>query len=75
MIERPRAPSKLLFGEVQGLGPPGCFRSSLSDVVVHDCQDCSISTACRAAQDKLLWGDETCTHQAHQEPESSLKRQ
>ncbi len=65
-----RAPRKLLFGEVQGLCPPGCFRSSLNDVVVYDCQSCSPSRAYRDAQDKLLWGDKTCTYQAHQEPES-----
>ncbi len=55
-----RLPKKLLFGQVKGLCPPGCPRSSFNDVALHDCQTRGISTLYRDVQDRLLWKDKTC---------------
>ena len=37
-----RLPKRLLFGQVKDRGPPGCPRSSFSDVAVHDIIDCKL---------------------------------
>ena len=34
-----RLPKKLLLGQAKGRCPPGCPRSSSSDVAVRDCQN------------------------------------
>ena len=54
-----RLPKKLLFGEVKGVCPPGCPRSSVYDALC-ECQSCCISRPFRHAQDRLLWTDKTC---------------
>ncbi len=55
-----RLPKKLLFGEVKGLCPPGCPRSSFNDVALRDGRNCHISRPYRDAQDRLLWRNKTC---------------
>jgi len=55
-----RLPKKLLFGQVKGVRPPGCPRSSFNDVALHDCQTRRIGRPYRDAQDRLLWKDKTC---------------
>ena len=53
-------PKKLLFGQVKGRCPPGCPRSSFSDVAVRDCQLHCITEPYKGAQNRLLWRDKTC---------------
>ena len=54
-----RLPKKLLFGQFKGRRPPGCPRSSFSDVAVH-CQLHRTVTLYQDAQNRLLWRDKTC---------------
>ena len=49
-----RLPKKLLFGQVKGLRPQGCPRSSFSDVAVHDCQLRRIVKPYKDAQNRRL---------------------
>ena len=53
-------PKKLLFRQVKGRRPPGCPRSSFSDVAVRDCQLRRITKLYKDAQNSLLWRDKTC---------------
>ena len=48
-----------MFGEVKGLRPPGCPRSSFNDVALRDCQGCRVGRPYRDAQDRLIWRDKT----------------
>ena len=50
-----RLPKKLLFGEVKGLRPPGCPRSSFNDVALCDFQSCRMSRPYKDTKDRLLW--------------------
>ena len=53
-------PKKLLFSQVKGQHPPGCCRSILNDVTVHDCQFRCTVKPFRDACKRLLWSDKTC---------------
>ena len=55
-----RLPKKLLFGQVEGLRPPGHSRSSFNDVALHNGQTRRIGRPYKDAQDRLLWKDKTC---------------
>ncbi len=61
------SPKKPLFGEVKGLCPPDCPTSSFNDdVVLRDCQNCSIKLVVLNlswpywdAHNRVLWRDST----------------
>ena len=55
-----RLPKKLVRGQVKGLHPQGCPRSTFNDVAMCDRQLHRITKPYKDAQNRLLWRDKTC---------------